>query len=96
MIFFRNLKMTRNSVYVCELCKNYYDDPIHLPCHCTICKFHLKEFILVDHNLVKCPIELCQKLFEYPINGYFAENIKMKNAILMEPCFLMESLLMLL
>ena len=59
-----------NAFLVCEICKNYLNDPIFITCHCSICKHHVK-----DKNFIECMTH--KQKFKIPMNG-FAENTKAK------------------
>ena len=38
----------------CIICDEILNDPIHLPCHCTICKVHLSDDSVSSRGIITC------------------------------------------
>ena len=43
----------KKTDFLCLICKNILNDPIQVPCYCTICQRHLKD-ASVNPGLIKC------------------------------------------
>lgn len=65
------------SAMTCGYCKSFYEQPIILPCHETICRKDLANLYTKSDDTkirsVKCPF--CPNLHEEPVSG-FAEDKK--------------------
>lgn len=52
----------------CDICGNFLNTPITLPCHNVVCEFHLKDSFSFKNDKIKC--SLCNKDHEIPENGF--------------------------
>ena len=64
--------MNSRALLICNICTNFLNDPIYLPCHCSICKYHLDE---KSSHTIEC--NFCRETFVIPVEG-FRENKKAK------------------
>ena len=64
------------NLLTCQICKNIFQNPIYLPCFCTICQHHLPDLMI--NEKVKC--DLCQEINEIGSLG-LKENIHYRNLI---------------
>ena len=62
------MSLFNKSDLVCKICQRILDDPIHLPCFCTICKAHLQDKS-VKNGTLSC--ESCGDTFD-------VENLKVR------------------
>ena len=60
------------SLFICNICNDYLNDPVNLPCHCTVCNHHLTK------NEITC--QSCNETFALPHEG-IRENKKLKQII---------------
>jgi hypothetical protein len=60
------------SLFICNICNDYLNDPVNLPCHCTVCNDHLTK------SEIKC--QSCNETFVLPHEG-IRENKKLKQII---------------
>jgi hypothetical protein len=61
--------MDARSLFICSICNDYLNNPVNLPCHCTICKHHL------DKDVIEC--KFCNEIFNLPHDG-IRENKRIK------------------
>jgi hypothetical protein len=51
--------MNKKLALKCKMCPKILQDPIDLPCHCTVCKIHLKDKVNKNGNIECC----CKQVF---------------------------------
>ena len=60
------------SEYQCQVCSKILKDPIHLPCHCTICNAHLTDGTAKDGHItcVECKDTFVVKDMDSKVNRW--------------------------
>ena len=64
------------STLTCSYCSKLFKDPIELPCSHNLCKGHLVEKSVVQHNKIKCGD--CKKDFKVKDNEFKTNNFVKK------------------
>ena len=60
---------------LCKFCSSVLKEPVYLPCHCTICRIHLKS---AQDGLIRCKPcgkEFAVKNIELKVNQFVRKNL---------------------
>ena len=66
--------MATNSHLICLICNAMFNEPIFLPCHCTVCRVHIKDmFTDGEQKRIKCSI--CETVSNTPEQGFQSNKL---------------------